>query len=76
MIHRGAPSSWDFQRAEETQSQNRDADRTVAPMLVLGAAAATGLWVLRWGRCRGLGGGSLGRRFRNHGRLGSFDDGV
>lgn len=53
MTHRGASSFWDFQSAEATQSQDRDADRTVTPMLILSAA---GPWVLRWGRCRGLGG--------------------
>lgn len=33
MTHRGASSFWDFQSAEATQSQDRDADRTVTPML-------------------------------------------
>lgn len=50
-------SFWDFESAEATQSQDRDADRTVTPMLVFGAAAAAaGLWILRWGRCRVVGG--------------------
>lgn len=51
MTHRGASSFWDFQSAEATQSQDRDADRTVSLMLIISAA---GLWVLLWGRCRGL----------------------